>query len=113
VAEQKPTKKDFVDLINTVMGQEVMTEEQLSKFLHDAKQIHTSKGTEGLLQYIQKVTNAPTNQSQLKKLADQIQQTGNPGAALDFLKGEKLLTDQHVRKINHAIEKTKRKKRKR
>lgn len=112
MAEQKPTKKDFVDLINTVMGNEVMTEDQLTHFLNEAKKVNDTRGTEGLLQYIQKVTHAPASQDQLKRLADTIQETGNPISALDFLKNEKLLSDQQARKLNKAIDQTKKKKRK-
>ncbi len=112
MAGQKPTKKDFVDLINTVMGQKIMTEDQLTNFLHNAKNVKDTKGTEGLLEYIQRVTNAPASKDQLKNLADEIKRTGNPGSAIDFLKGEKLLSDQQARKINDAMDQTKRKKRK-
>ncbi|GBF10168.1 hypothetical protein TEPIDINF_001813 [Tepidibacillus infernus] len=112
MAEQKPTKKDFVDLINTVMGTNVMTEDQLTRFLNEAKHVKDTSGTEGLLEYVQRVTNAPTSKDQLKKLANQIQQTGSAGAALDFLKNENLLTEQQARKLNKAIEQTAKKKKK-
>jgi len=112
LANSKPTKKDFVDLINTVMGTPVMDEDQLTKFLNDAKHVKDTKGTDGLLDYVQKVTNAPASKDQLKKLAQQIQQTGSAESALDFLKNEKLLTDQQARKLNKAIDQTAKKKRK-
>ena len=113
MADQKPTKKDFVNLINTVMGQEVMTENQLTDFLDNAKKINDSKGTEGLLEYVKQVTNAPASKDQLRELANRIKKTGNPIEALDFLKSEKLLSEQQTRKLNQAIEQTKKKKRKR
>lgn len=112
MSQRKPTQKDFVDLINSVMGKNVMTEDQLMKFLHDAKHVKDNRGTEGLLEYVQRVTNAPASQSQLKKLADKIKETGNVGSALDYLKSEKLLSDQQARKLNQAIEQTKNKKKK-
>ena len=112
MADQKPTKKDFVDLINTVMGHEVMNEDQLSRFLEEAKRAKDSKGTEGLLDYVQRVTNAPTSKDQLRRMADQIQKTGNVGSALDFLKDEKLLSDTQAKQLNKAIHKTSKKKRK-
>jgi len=94
------------------MGQEVMTEEQLSNFLDSAKKVKETRGTEGVLEYIQQVTNAPASKDQLKNLAKEIQTTGSPGAAFDFLKKENLVTDQQMRKLSQAIDFTARKKRK-
>ncbi len=113
MADQKPTKKDFVDLINTVMGQQVMNEDQLTQFLNNAKKAKETHGTEGLLEYIQRVTNAPASKDQLRRLAEQIKETGNPASALDFLKNEKLLSEQQSRKLNQALDKTSKRKRKR
>ncbi|OEF99417.1 hypothetical protein BHF71_02200 [Vulcanibacillus modesticaldus] len=112
MTQQKPSKKDFVDLINSLMGQKIMTEDQLTKFLNDAKKVKETKGTEGFLEFVQKTTNAPASKDQLERLADEIKRSGNPVNAIDFLIKEKLLTDQQARKINQAIEHTKKKKRK-
>lgn len=112
MADQRPTKKDFVDLINSVMGREIMNEDQLTNFLNDAKKVNDTKGTEGLLEYIQNVTNAPASKDQLSRLAKEIEHTGNPISAIDFLKNEKLISDQQLRKLNQAIDNTSRKKRK-
>lgn len=112
MTNQKPTKKDFVDLINTVMGREVMNEDQLTQFLNEAKKIKDTKGTEGFVEYVQRVTNAPASTDQLQRLAKQIQETGNVGSALEFLKNEKLLNDLQARKLNNAISKTAKKKKK-
>jgi len=112
VADQKPSKKDFVDLINTVMGKEVMNEDQLSRFLDEAKKVKDTQGTEGLLEYVQKVTNAPTSKDQLKNLANTIQSTESVGSALDFLKNEKLLSDTQAQHLSKAIQKTAKKKKK-
>lgn len=112
MADQKPTKKDFVDLINTVMGQKVMTEDQLTNFLDDAKKVNDSRGTEGLIEYIQGVTHAPGSKNQLKDLADVIQKSGDPNKAIDYLKKEKLLSEDQTRKINRAFSDVKKKKKK-
>ncbi len=94
------------------MGKEVMNEDQLSRFLEEAKKVKDTKGTEGLLEYVQKVTNAPTSKDQLKNLANQIQSTGSVGSAIDFLKNEKLLSDTQAQHLSKAIHKTAKKKRK-
>ncbi|MFV9511317.1 hypothetical protein [Tepidibacillus sp. LV47] len=112
MADQRPTKKDFVDLINSVMGREVMNEDQLSRFLEEAKKVKETKGTEGLLEYVQRVTNAPTSKDQLRRMAEEIQKTGSVGSALDFLKNEKLLSDSQAQQLQKAIQKTAKKKRK-
>lgn len=113
VTEQRPTKKDFVDLINAVMGQKVMTEEQLTNFLNGAKQVRDKSGNEALLEYIQQATNAPVGKDQLRGLADEIKRTGDPVQALDYLQREKLLSESQRRKLNQSIDRTVKKKRKR
>lgn len=112
MAEQKPTKSDFVDLINSVMGKKIMSEDQLTQFLDNAKRVKDTSGTEGFLEYVQKMTNAPASKEQLKKLADNIHETGNPFSAMDFLKNEKLISEHQLRKLNQAIDDTTKKKRK-
>ena len=112
MTNQKPTKKDFVDLINTVMGREVMNEDQLTQFLNEAKKIKDTRGTEGFVEYVQRVTNAPASTDQLQRLAKQIQETGDVCSALEFLKNEKLLNDLQAKKLNKAISQTAKKKKK-
>ncbi|MGD9677721.1 MAG: hypothetical protein AB7V16_05085 [Vulcanibacillus sp.] len=112
MTEQKPDKKDFVNLINSVMGKKVMSESQLTQFLDEARIVNETKGTEGFLDFVQKNTNAPASKDQLRKLAENIKNTGNPFEAMDFLLKEKLVTDQQVRKISEAIEPIKKKSRK-
>lgn len=109
MTEQKPGKKDFVDLINSVMGQKVMSEDKLTQFLDEAKKVKETKGTEGFLDFVQKSTNAPASKDQLRKLAENIKKSGNPYKAMDFLLKENLVTDQQARKISEAIEPIKRK----
>ncbi len=113
MTDQRPEKKDFVDLINSLMGQKVMSENQLTNFLNEAKTVKDTKGTEGFLDYVQKSTNSPASKDQLKRLAENIKKSGDPVKAMDFLLKEKLITDQQARKINDAIEPIKRKGRKR
>ena len=112
MANKKPTKKDFVDLINTVMGQNVMTEDQLTQFLNNAKKAKDTRGTEGLLEYVQKVTKAPDSKDQLSRLSDEIQKSGNPAKAIDFLQKEKLLSESQMRKLNQALDQSPKKKKK-
>lgn len=112
MTEKKPTKKDFVDLINSVMGKKVMTEDQLTLFLENAKYVKDTKGTEGFLEYVQNMTNAPASKDQLNRLANQIQETGSPISAMEFLKNEKLISEHQLRKLNKAIDETAHKKRK-
>lgn len=112
MTEKKPTQKDFVNLINSVLGENVMTENQLSQFLNEAHRIKETKGTEGFLEFVKNTTNAPASDSQLKGLANNIKKTGDPISAVDYLINEKLITDQQARKINHAIKPSKKNNRK-
>lgn len=107
MTDKKATKKDFVNLINSVVGENIMTENQLSQFLSEAQKINSTKGTEGLLDYVKKTTNAPASDNQLKGLANNIKKTGNPGSAVDYLMKEHLISEQHASKINKAIKPSK------
>jgi len=106
----QPDKKDIVNLVNSAVGKEVITEETLNRIMQEAKSNFDKRGTEGLFEYFQKVTNAQVDKEQLKGLTDVIKKRGNFNDALDYLKKQNILTNDNIKRINNALDKTKKKK---
>lgn len=105
----KPTKKDFANLINTVLGQDVMTEKKLERILQEAKKANAARGTEGLFDYLRELTNAPVTNEQIGDIAEMVKKSGNPEQALKKLKNQKLINEQQASKIDQTINKRRRK----
>ena len=107
----KPSKKDFADLINSVVGQEIMTEQKLDRILRDAKKANETKGPEGLFDYLRQITNAPVSNDQIRGIAEMVKKSGGPEQALETLKKQKLLNEQQASKIDKSLNKKPRKRR--
>lgn len=105
----KPSKKDFANLINSVMGQNVMNEQKLDRILQDAKKANATRGPEGLFDYLRELTNAPVNNDQIRDIADMVKKSGSPDKALKTLKSQKLINDHQAKQIDRTLHKTKRK----
>lgn len=99
----KPSKKDFADLINSVMGQDVMNERKLDRILNEAKKAQATKGTDGLFDYLRDITNAPVNNDQIRDIADTVRNSGGPDQALDSLKRQKMLNNRQATQIDKTI----------
>lgn len=108
---EKPSKKDFANLINSVMGQDVMTEQKLDRILREAKRANDTKGSEGLFDYLRDLTNAPVNNDQIRNIADMVKHSGGPDQALDTLKKQKLLNERQASQIDDTVNKKRRKRR--
>lgn len=105
----KPSKKDFANLINSVLGQDVMTEQKLDHILQEAKKTNATKGPEGLFDYLRELTNAPVNNDQIRGIADMVKKSGGPEQALKALKDQNLVNEQQAKQIDHTIRPRKRK----
>lgn len=105
----KPTKKDFANLINSVMGQDVMTEQKLDRILQEAKQANKTRGPEGLFDYLREITNAPVSNDQIRDIANVVKKSGSADRALKSLKQQKLINDKQASQIDRTINKKKRK----
>ena len=99
----KPSKKDFANLINSVLGQNVMTEQKLEQILQEAKKANATKGPEGLFDYLRELTNAPVNNEQVRSIADMVRKSGGPDQALKTLKEKKLVNEQQAKQIDRTI----------
>jgi hypothetical protein len=81
--------KELAQMINTIMGRKVLTEEQLSKIMDGAKEAFDKGGMNAVLEYLMKVTQADVDMGQLQRFADQVQ--SNPALGLDILQGKQRL----------------------
>jgi hypothetical protein len=81
-----PSFKDLTNMINSVMGQDVLTEKQMEQIMNGAKKANERDGIEGVLGYLMKVTQADVDQSELKEFAHQVQE--DPSLGLDILQGK-------------------------
>lgn len=103
----KPTKKDFANLINSVLGQDVMTEQKLDRILREAKHANDTQGPDGLFNYLRELTKAPVSNDQIRSIADMVKNSGGSDQALQSLKNQKLINDQQARQINQILNKKK------
>lgn len=87
MSRKGPSLKDLTQMINTVMGQPVLSEKQMERIMHGAKKAHDQGGMDAVLEYLMKVTQADVDFGELKNFANQIQK--NPRKGLDILKGKK------------------------
>ncbi|MBD1370917.1 hypothetical protein IC620_00890 [Hazenella sp. IB182357] len=79
--------KDLTQMINGIMGQKVLSEQQLERIMDGAKLAHQKGGMPSVLEYLMKVTQADVDMKDLKKFADDVQH--NPNMGMDILKGNK------------------------
>jgi hypothetical protein len=82
-----PSFKELTNMINSIMGQNVLTEKQLEKIMEGAKKASERGGMSAVLDYLMKVTQADVDRNELTEFADQIRE--NPSLGMDILKGKK------------------------
>lgn len=98
-----PSKKDFADLINQVIGENVMNERKMDQLLQQAKENYRSHGVEGLFDYMRKVTGAPLSSDQMKQLMDSMISSRGPEEALDRLVNQQWLNEQQSKLLKQGI----------
>lgn len=81
-----PSFKDLTTMINSVMGQNVLTEKQLEQIMSGAKKANERGGISEVLDYLMKVTQADVDKKDLVEFADQVQE--DPSLGLDILQGK-------------------------
>ncbi|MBA4601480.1 hypothetical protein [Thermoactinomyces mirandus] len=87
MSRKGPSLKDLTQMINSVMGQPVLSEKKMERIMQGAKKAHDQGGMDAVLEYLMKVTQADVEFGELKKFANQIQK--NPRKGLDILQGKK------------------------
>ncbi|OYD09018.1 hypothetical protein [Paludifilum halophilum] len=79
--------KEMTQLINNVLGQRVLSEQQLNQILSGATKANERGGMGAVLEYLMKVTQADVGKQELKDFADSVQR--NPQMGMDMLQGKK------------------------
>jgi hypothetical protein len=82
-----PSVKELTQMINSVLGQSVLTEQQLNQILQGAKKAHQQGGMNAVLDYLMRVTHADVGKQELKQFADSVQ--SNPKMGMDILQGRR------------------------
>lgn len=82
-----PSVKELTQMINSVLGQSVLTEQQMNNILQGAKKAHQQGGMSAVLDYLMKVTHADVGKDELKQFADSIR--SNPKMGMDILQGKR------------------------
>lgn len=82
-----PSVKELTQMINSVLGQNVLTEQQLNHILQGAKRAHQQGGMSAVLDYLMRVTQADVGKQELKQFADSVR--ANPKMGMDILQGRK------------------------
>ncbi|WP_139279002.1 hypothetical protein [Seinonella peptonophila] len=81
------TMKQLTEMINSVMGQQVLSEDQFKQIMDGAAKARDHGGMGAVLEFLMKVTQADVDFQELEQFANQVQT--NPQMGLDILKGEK------------------------
>lgn len=68
-----PSKKEFVDLLNLLLGNGSMSEEKLELIMKQAKQVYDQQGPSGLFLYMQKLFRLPVDEKVMATLWKQLQ----------------------------------------
>jgi pantothenate synthetase len=87
MAGNSPSVKQMTEMINRMMGQRVLTEQQLNQILAGAKRANERGGMAAVLDYLMKVTQADVDKQELQDFAQDIQR--NPQLGMDFLQGKR------------------------
>jgi hypothetical protein len=83
----EPTLKQLTQMINTIMGQRVLSEEQLGQIMAGAKKSFDRGGMPDVIEYLMKVTQADVDKQELTQFAESIR--NNPQLGKDILEGKK------------------------
>lgn len=89
MAGNEPSIKDLAQMINSVMGQRVLSEQQLQQIIQGAKNARERGGMNAVLEYLMKVTQADVDMGELQKFAKEVEK--NPNQGMEILKGKRKL----------------------
>ncbi|PTX55178.1 hypothetical protein C8P63_12158 [Melghirimyces profundicolus] len=87
MANKGPSSKEMAQLINNVLGHNVLTEKQLNQILAGARRAHERGGMPAVLDYLMKVTQADVEKGELEHFADNVRK--NPQMGMDILHGKR------------------------
>lgn len=87
MSEQGLTMKQLAEMINGVMGRNVLNEHQLNQIMEGARRANDRGGMSAVLDYLMKVTQANVDKRELQNFANEVK--ANPQMGMDILKGIK------------------------
>ncbi|MBD1371020.1 hypothetical protein IC620_01425 [Hazenella sp. IB182357] len=105
--EQKPSLQPFVDMINSLTGQETMTPQKMNQFLQGAKRRYDKAGMDGFINYLQKMIQAPVSDDYIKNITNQMK---TPEGLKDLVKNMDVPLDIPVKHNNKKVNLRNRKK---
>ncbi|GGA38269.1 hypothetical protein GCM10007416_09060 [Kroppenstedtia guangzhouensis] len=98
-----PSKKDFADLINGLVGHRVVNDKILDGILEDAKESYHRQGLDGFFEYIRRLTGIPLGNKEMKELLDTIIGAGRPEKALTGLIDREWISKEQARLIGQGL----------
>lgn len=87
MAGNSPSTREMVQLINNVLGQHVLSEQQLNQIMKGAKKAHERGGMASVLEYLMKVTQADVEKGEVEQFAKSVQK--DPQKGMDILQGKR------------------------
>lgn len=96
--EKQVNVEQLTQMINAVMGKEVLTAEKLRKILNGAVKAREHGGMDAVWEYLLKVTQADVDPQEIQQFANQVQ--SNPQLGMEILSGNKRapLVKRHKRR---------------
>lgn len=104
MSQSGPSKKDFADLINQVLGRNVMNEQVMDCLLQEARASYQKQGMDGIFELVRRITQAPVDNKEMKAMMDTILSSSSPGQALDRLSGQNWLSEGKARQLKRHLE---------
>lgn len=113
MSQSGPSKKEFADLINHVLGRNVMNEKVMDRLLQEAKENYQRRGMDGIFDLVRQMTQAPFSNQEMKTMMDTILHSSSPGQALERLGGQDWIPEDKARRLQRHLEPDQGKKRER
>ncbi|PTX58278.1 hypothetical protein C8P63_11725 [Melghirimyces profundicolus] len=99
-----PSKKDFADLVNQMVGQNVVNDKMMDDILKNAKNSYNRNGLDGFFEYIRRLTGAPLSNQELKQLMDLVVGAGRTDKALSSLVNQNWLPREQAERIDRRLD---------
>lgn len=80
--KNRGTIREVASWVNSIMGRSVITEEQLSKIIGEARRAHERGGMEAVFDYLLRVTQADVDRDSLRGFAEQVRRDPQKGVSM-------------------------------
>jgi hypothetical protein len=96
MSNQGMSMKELSQMINSIMGHNVLSEQQLQRIMQGAKKAHDRGGMVAVIDYLMRVTQADIDPQEVLNFAEQVK--SNPNMGMDILTGKKNIHPKKRRK---------------